>query len=620
MGDSGETCASAFTLGIGHPPGYPLYTMAAKLFSFIPAGDIAYRINIFSSLSAVLAVIFLFLSCFEFIKIIFKNNTGILAAPLATAIAFAFSGTFWFEAGHAKGGIYTLAVMIVSAGIYFALKFLNSGKKSYFYICIYTAGFMPFVHFTTSLAAIFLILVVLKKAGTESIKRTFTAFCLFCVSFITPLLYIFIRAYSDAVIKWSDAGDFTGAVAIILRKAYISTQGTPLTPESFLFKIANYVIQYGADYFILLPFVIFGLFKLMKINTKIFYTLAAFVVLNVSAVAVFTGNSFSPFYLYVNKGFYLTTNIFTMILASFGMYCAVDLFGKYIKPAYLWTILIAVSVSIVFINHSKSDLSMTYTAYDHAENIEKTLGKGSTLLCGADVPVFNILYMKYVRKRFNNIKLYDLNANLFDLTQYRPYRGYMSAQKLRAVNSQLAAANPGNVYTSEFTAYPEINIKPEPYGIIFKLVDMSEKPRNNGMIYPVYSLRDYSIRDNSDIFCREIIARYMISHALYLSTSGDLQGFENYRHLAETVCGENPVILSTIASAYFYGPKNIVMSERYLEKAVAIDPYYIEAIRLLTHLYTINDRAEALKWADIYIQRSRRNTASVEEVKNEFGL
>jgi len=33
-GDSGELLASAYSLGIGHPPGYPLYIILAKLFSY----------------------------------------------------------------------------------------------------------------------------------------------------------------------------------------------------------------------------------------------------------------------------------------------------------------------------------------------------------------------------------------------------------------------------------------------------------------------------------------------------------------------------------------------------------------------------------------------------------
>ena len=50
-GDSGELMNAIATLGIAHPPGYPLYTMLAHLFAkLLPFGGLAFRINLFSGL------------------------------------------------------------------------------------------------------------------------------------------------------------------------------------------------------------------------------------------------------------------------------------------------------------------------------------------------------------------------------------------------------------------------------------------------------------------------------------------------------------------------------------------------------------------------------------------
>ena len=51
-GDSAEFQTTAYTLGIGHPTGYPIYMLIAKLFTFLPVGEIAYRVNLFSAFSA----------------------------------------------------------------------------------------------------------------------------------------------------------------------------------------------------------------------------------------------------------------------------------------------------------------------------------------------------------------------------------------------------------------------------------------------------------------------------------------------------------------------------------------------------------------------------------------
>ncbi|NLF37967.1 DUF2723 domain-containing protein, partial [bacterium] len=56
--DSGELIAGAYRLGVPHPPGYPLWTIVAKLFTFIPVGDPAWRVNLFSAVCGALAASF----------------------------------------------------------------------------------------------------------------------------------------------------------------------------------------------------------------------------------------------------------------------------------------------------------------------------------------------------------------------------------------------------------------------------------------------------------------------------------------------------------------------------------------------------------------------------------
>src|SRR5687768_11410012 len=48
-GDSGELITVAHVLGVAHPPGFPLHTLLAKLFSLPPVGSVAARVNFFSA-------------------------------------------------------------------------------------------------------------------------------------------------------------------------------------------------------------------------------------------------------------------------------------------------------------------------------------------------------------------------------------------------------------------------------------------------------------------------------------------------------------------------------------------------------------------------------------------
>ena len=53
--DSGELIVAARFLGVAHPPGFPLYLIFAHLFSLLPFGSVAIRINSASAIFAALA-------------------------------------------------------------------------------------------------------------------------------------------------------------------------------------------------------------------------------------------------------------------------------------------------------------------------------------------------------------------------------------------------------------------------------------------------------------------------------------------------------------------------------------------------------------------------------------
>src|SRR6185312_561419 len=45
-GDAGELVSAAWTFGVPHPPGYPLFALLARAFATIPVGDVAWRVNL----------------------------------------------------------------------------------------------------------------------------------------------------------------------------------------------------------------------------------------------------------------------------------------------------------------------------------------------------------------------------------------------------------------------------------------------------------------------------------------------------------------------------------------------------------------------------------------------
>jgi tetratricopeptide (TPR) repeat protein len=207
---------------------------------------------------------------------------------------------------------------------------------------------------------------------------------------------------------------------------------------------------------------------------------------------------------------------------------------------------------------------------------------------------------------FKNIDVYDLNANLFDLRPYESSRANMSENKLREINARTASAPGARVFCAEFTSYPEMSIFPSLYGIIYRLSGDKKTAPVTSRWLEICSLRDYFNSKELDISYRSLLSRYFITGAEYSALKGDRLGFENFRAIAEKTCPEDPGILATIASAYFFYMSDIKRSIEYLERAVDLDPHYTASIRLLVKLYPMEgDMDSAKKWARIYMEREK---------------
>src|SRR6266571_1575838 len=66
--DSGEFLTATASLGSAHSPGYPLFLMYAKPFTWIPLGNIAFRINMATAFSSSLACLAVYMLTLKLLK------------------------------------------------------------------------------------------------------------------------------------------------------------------------------------------------------------------------------------------------------------------------------------------------------------------------------------------------------------------------------------------------------------------------------------------------------------------------------------------------------------------------------------------------------------------------
>lgn len=104
-------------LGTGHPTGYPTFIMLGKLFTYLPFGDAAYRMNLMAAVFGALAAALLFLVALE---------VGSRKLPAAgAALILAFSSTFWSQANVAE--VYTMHAAFLLGVAYLLLRWRRTG-------------------------------------------------------------------------------------------------------------------------------------------------------------------------------------------------------------------------------------------------------------------------------------------------------------------------------------------------------------------------------------------------------------------------------------------------------------------------------------------------------------
>jgi hypothetical protein len=194
--DMGELTTASYVLGIAHNTGYPLYILLGKLFTFLPFGDVAYRMNLMSAVFAALTVSLVF--------VIINDLTNSILASLFGSLTLAFSSTLWSTATWAES--YPLNAFFTAAVTLLLLRWRASGHPRPLYLASLLFG-LAFGNHRLILLLVPGILLFL-WAG----RRTLNAGrCLRCGGLLllglSVYLYLPIRGAQEPSLNWAQPGN-----------------------------------------------------------------------------------------------------------------------------------------------------------------------------------------------------------------------------------------------------------------------------------------------------------------------------------------------------------------------------------------------------------------------------
>jgi len=314
-------------LAVGQTTGFPLAFLLGKLFTFLPFGTMAYRLNMFSVFWGAATVM-------VFVMIVSNLLKKEYYIALVSTLFFSFFKVFWVQTNRFE--VYTLHSFLTGLIILFGIYWMQSKKDKFLYLYYLFIG-LSFTNHPLSVflaPALILFPVFIDWRAVFKVKKIFTIIALI----IAPLLlylYIPIRSfqgYGD-ITTWHKFFDYiTG-----------SKWKQQFGFRNFIFfkkQAYNYYMLVKNDFGIAASLIsLIGIIALIIKNRKYFFLIFALVALNLI-----------PVFLYENKpnDFYLISVItFLIIPFAYGL--------NYIKEGIIFIFKkILNKISLKFNSQSKS--------------------------------------------------------------------------------------------------------------------------------------------------------------------------------------------------------------------------------------------------------------------------
>ena len=252
-------------LGIAHPTGYPTYLMLTHLFTYLPVGDPAYRVNLGSAVYAALAVVAVYAAGFLLSRRVVAAASGALAFGLGTVL--------WSQAVIAE--VYTLNALLVSVTVVVLLLWREYRKDRYLLLSAFLMGLCLTNHLTSGLLlpASLLLVALVDWRRLVDLRLVAGGAGLFLVG-LTPYLYLPIRAAMDPPMEANNPTD--------LGRFWYVISGGNLTGSFFSFgplELPNRIVFYWEHLLDNMPFLL----------VMVALTGAAVMILKDRAVGIFLG-------------------------------------------------------------------------------------------------------------------------------------------------------------------------------------------------------------------------------------------------------------------------------------------------------------------------------------------
>ncbi len=584
--DSPETITSAYTLGISHPPGYPFFTMAAKIFSLLPVGSPAFRINLFAIFLAILVLLlFYYLSKQITFQIFHYENKNI---NFLSIFILAFSYIYWNQAIEAKGGIYILNLLFLSVLIFLSLRLSNAFDIKNLYLIIYVFGLSLTNHWPSMAIFLPFLAFIFYKYRRKLTGKNFAECLLLLLLGLSTYIYLPIRAENENIFVFMDRPD---NLKDLFWTIFLSGYSHGGFPSVFVkgYHIKEIIGLFFTNFNLFGIFGVIGFYALRKVKKEISFLYLSIFLVNLFIVI---------FSLRLGEKFEWATGTFLMpslyILAIFsinGIYLISGIFIKKVYKGILFVFLIIILLYTGFLQFKTNNNRYNFIAYDFGDNILDTIKPGSFYMAYGDYFIMPITYLRWVEHRARDIKyasiyslqymwgIKDFNRKYGDLNM----DAQSSANNLINIIRKFSGNN--DFYLSNFEEFLKSNFSHETYGLLYKINSRNENTTDE--IYKIYSCR--GIYDTNTDYDKKLVSLYKEKFA---EKAYEFFEEKNYT-LAIKYFNYALLFPEDSETAHIYYDLSFVYKElndkdnqiKYLKKTIKTKENYYQAYELLGRIY-----------------------------------
>lgn len=420
-GDAGDLVSAIITLGIPHPPGYPLYTIlgidAVKIFQY---STMAWRVGLVSSIPSIIFLIILFDT------LLYLTHKKILS--LVTVLTLAFTYPIWLYSVSVE--VFALNNLLTIALIWSLLHLYSEKKQRFLWLSAFLFG-LAVSHHHIIILLVPAALYLLYQAGIKLRVRHCMKIITYFLCGISPYLYVFVSAKNGPEVNWMGLPNLSSFLTLFTRAGYGTFRIGEFTGFDPFSRILNVWALFDfafKDFRIAgMILVIIGIYQAGRKLKRIFW----FLIIYLSTYIFFMFYASYPlvdnFLVATFERFVQPLYIILSIFMVFGMWFLIDFIVDYFPKSlgihklskvllYIELTFFILPLGVFLINYPKiSILKNDLTAENFASDILDFLPPNSVLALSTDTPLFNTQYLYYSQKKRPDVKLIHLSK------LYTPY-------------------------------------------------------------------------------------------------------------------------------------------------------------------------------------------------------